>query len=204
MGDWYLNLVVVAAFIVGGIGFPVVFELRRAWRRPREWSLHTKVTLATTALLLFGGTLMVAAVEWNNAATIGGALVGDKVMTSFFPSATSRTAGFNTVPVGELRTPSLLIFLPLMVIGAVGTATFLLTWFDPNLPAVDLLFEAASAFGTVGMSTGLTPELSAPSRVLIIVLMFVGRVGPITFGTAVLLRPQQQRYGYASEGLTVG
>ncbi len=63
MGDWYLNLVVVAAFIVGGIGFPVVFELRRAWRRPREWSLHTKVTLATTALLLFGGTLMVAAVE---------------------------------------------------------------------------------------------------------------------------------------------
>ncbi len=142
MGDWYLNLVVVAAFIVGGIGFPVVFELRRAWRRPREWSLHTKVTLATTALLLFGG--------------------------------------------------------------AVGTATFLLTWFDPNLPAVDLLFEAASAFGTVGMSTGLTPELSAPSRVLIIVLMFVGRVGPITFGTAVLLRPQQQRYGYASEGLTVG
>jgi len=259
-GDWFMNLVVAAAFIVGGIGFPVVFELRRAWRRPREWSLHTKVTLATTAVLLLAGTLMLAAVEWNNADTIGGSSTVDKVLASFFQSATSRTAGFNTVPIGELRTPSLLIFLLLMVIGAssastgggiktstfalviratiaelrgdpeatvfsrripknlerqalslviaalgaIGTSTFLLTWFDPDLPAIDLLFEAASAFGTVGVSTGLTGELSAPSRVVIIVLMFVGRVGPITFGTAVLLRPQQQRYGYATEGLIVG
>ncbi|MDH5520830.1 MAG: TrkH family potassium uptake protein, partial [Acidimicrobiia bacterium] len=259
-GDWFMSLVVAGAFIVGGIGFPVVFELRRVWRRPRTWSLHTKVTLATTALLLFGGTLMLAVVEWNNDATIGAAPIGDKILASFFQSATSRTAGFNTVPIGELRTPSLLIFLLLMVIGAsssstgggiktstfavviratiahlrgdpevtifsrripkdlerqalslviatlgaIGTAGFLLTWFEPELPAVELLFEAASAFGTVGVSTGLTAELSTPSRVVIILLMFVGRVGPITFGTAVLLRPQQQRYGYATEGLIVG
>ncbi len=94
--------------------------------------------------------------------------------------------------------------LVIAALGAVGTATFLLTWFDPDLPAIELLFEAASAFGTVGVSTGLTAELSAPSRVVIILLMFVGRVGPITFGSAVLLRPQLQRYGYATEGLIVG
>ena len=258
--DWYMSLVVAAAFIVGGIGFPVVFELRQAWRRPREWSLHTKVTLASTAVLLFGGTVMVAAVEWNNAGTIGGAPVADRILASFFQSATARTAGFNTVPIGELRTPTLVVFLLLMVIGAssastgggiktstfalviratvaelrgdaeatvfsrrtpkglerralslviaalgaIGTATFLLTWFEPDLGAIDLLFEVASAFGTVGVSTGLTADLSGPSRAVIVVLMFVGRVGPITFGTAVLLRPQQQRYGYASEGLIIG
>lgn len=259
-GDWFMSVVVAGAFIVGGIGFPVVFELRRAWRRPHEWTLHTKVTLATTAFLLVGGTLMLAAVEWNNAGTIGGSPTGEKILASFFQSATSRTAGFNTVPIGELRTPSLMVFLLLMVIGAssastgggiktttfalavratiaelrgdpgatafsrripkelerqalslviaalgaIGTATFLLTWFEPERPAVELLFEAASAFGTVGVSTGLTPDLSTPSRVVIMLLMFVGRVGPITFGTAVLLRPQQQRYGYATEGLIIG
>ncbi len=259
-GDWYMSVVVAAAFIVGGLGFPVVFELKRAWRRPRTWSLHTKVTLTTTVALLFGGTLLLAAVEWNNPGTIGASSTGDKVLASFFQSATSRTAGFNTVPIGELRTPSLFIFLLLMVIGAssastgggiktttfalvvrstiaelrgdpratvfarsvpkererqalslviaalgaIGTATFLLTWLDPDLPALDLLFEAASAFGTVGVSTGVTAELSGLSRVVIMILMFVGRVGPITFGTAVLLRPQQQRYGYATEGLIVG
>ncbi len=260
IGDWYMSVVVAGAFIVGGIGFPVVFELWRVWRRPREWSLHTKVTLVTTAALLAGGTAMLAAAEWNNAATIGDVSTGDKLLASFFQSATARTAGFNTVPIGELRAPSLLIFLLLMVIGAssastgggiktstfalviratmaelrgdpeatafsrripsglerqalslviaalgaIGTAAFLLTLFEPGQPPIELLFEAASAFGTVGVSTGLTADLSAPSRLVIMILMFVGRVGPITFGTAVLLRPEQKRFGFATEGLIVG
>ncbi|MDH3293159.1 MAG: TrkH family potassium uptake protein [Acidimicrobiia bacterium] len=258
--DWFVGLVIAAAFVIGGIGFPVVFELARHWRRPPHWTLHTKVTLTMTAILLGVGTAAVAVVEWNNAATIGGHSFGTKLLASFFQSATVRTAGFNTVPIGELETPTLILFLLLMVIGAssastgggiktstfavviratiahlrgdpeatvfsrripdalerrslslvvaalgaVGTATFVLTVLEPDLPAIGLLFEAASAFGTVGVSTGVTPELGGLSRVVITILMFLGRVGPITFGSAVLLRPQVKRYGFAEEGLIVG
>jgi potassium uptake TrkH family protein len=258
--DWFVSLVITAAFVIGGLGFPVVFELWQHWSHPRRWSLHTKVTLTMTVALLAVGTAAIAAVEWDNGATIGEEAPATKILASFFQSATTRTAGFNTVPVGELRFPTLLLFLLLMVVGAssastgggiktstlavvikatvaelrgdpeatmfarripeslerralslviaalgaIGTATFLLTVFDPDLPAIDLLFEAASAFGTVGLSTGLTPDLSGASRVVIVVLMFLGRVGPITFGSAVLLRPQLKRYGFAEEGLIVG
>lgn len=258
--DWFVSLVVAFAFIVGGIGFPVVFELQERWRRPRRWSLHTKVTLAMTATLLAVGTAMLAVVEWSNNATLGSLSPTDKVLAAFFQSATARTAGFNTVPIGELRPASWLVFILLMVVGAssastgggiktstfavvirstlaefrgdrratlfnrriprsverqalslvvaalggVGTAAFVLAYLEPDLPALELLFETASAFGTVGVSTGLTAELGGPARLVLVGLMFLGRVGPITFGTAILLRAQPKRYEFAEEALIVG
>ncbi len=258
--DWFISLVVAFAFIVGGIGFPVVFELYERWRSPQRWSLHTKVTLAMTFTLLTFGTAMLAVVEWSNDATLGSLSPPDKMLAAFFQSATARTAGFNTVPIGELRPASLLVFILLMVVGAssastgggiktstfavvirstlaefrgdrqatlfnrrvprsverqalslvvaalggVGTAAFTLAYLEPDLPALELLFETASAFGTVGVSTGLTTELGGPARLVIIGLMFLGRVGPITFGTAILLRAQPKRYGFAEEALIVG
>ena len=89
-------------------------------------------------------------------------------------------------------------------LATVGTATFALAVLQPSIPLGELLFEAASAFGTVGVSTGVTTELSGLGRVVVIVLMFIGRVGPITFGTAVLLRPEPKRFSYPNEELLVG
>ncbi len=260
VGDWYVNVVIAGAFIVGGLGFPVVFELRRRWRQPSTWSLHTKVTLAVSALLLLGGAVLIAIVEWSNAETLGELSTGDSLVAAMFQSATARTAGFNTLPIGSMRTASWLVLVLLMVIGAssastgggiktstfavvvkstfaefrrdstptmfereispeqqrralalvvaalgtVGTATFLLTALQPDLPFGELLFEAASAFGTAGISTGVTTALDGLARVVIVVLMFLGRVGPLTFGTALLLRQEPKRYGFAQEQLIVG
>lgn len=258
--DWYLNLVLAGAFIVGGLGFPVVFELRRRWRRPHTWTLHTKVTLAVSAALLAAGTVLVTAIEWTNPDTMGAEPASTKVLAGFFQSATARTAGFNTVDTGSLRGASWLVVILLMVIGAssastgggiktstfavvlkatiaefrqdrhvslfnrrlpatlpaqalalvvatlgtIGTATFGLALFHDDVPMIELLFEAASAFGTVGLSTGATGELHPVGKVIVVTLMFIGRVGPITFGTAVLLRRQARRYTPATEGLVVG
>jgi Trk-type K+ transport system membrane component len=89
-------------------------------------------------------------------------------------------------------------------LATVGTATFALAALHPDLVLGELLFEAASAFGTAGLSTGVTGDLGFPSRLVVIGLMFVGRVGPITFGTAVLLRGHRRQYGFAGEELIVG
>ncbi len=259
-GDWFVNIVIAGAFIGGGIGFPVMFDLARNYRTPRRWTLHTKVTLSTTAVLLAAGTLAVGLGEWTNPDTLGTRPIDERILASFFQSATARTAGFNTIDIGSLRDGTLLVFIPLMVIGAgsastgggikvsslavviramiaefrgdptttmferrvpdplqrqalslviaalttIGAATVLLTWLHEDIAGLELLFEAASAFGTVGVSTGVTGELNQLGRLLIIVLMFVGRVGPITFGTAFLLRGQSKRYGFAEEQLLVG
>ncbi|MFV0524485.1 MAG: TrkH family potassium uptake protein [Acidimicrobiales bacterium] len=259
-GDWMVNLIIAASFIIGGIGFPVVFELRRRWRRPSTWTLHSKVTLAMTANLLVGGTIMFAVLEWRNPETLGGLPIDERILASFFQSATARTAGFNTVSIGGLHTATWMLMILLMMVGAssastgggiktstfavvvrsslaelrgdptttmfnraitppqqrqaltlvivslgtVGTAVFLLSVFQDSLPLAGLLFEASSAFGTVGLSTGVTPALGAIGRVIIILVMFLGRVGPVTFGTAVLLRSQPRQFGYAEEELIVG
>jgi len=258
--DWFVSLVIAGAFILGGIGFPVVFELARSWRRPRSWSLQTKITLSTSVLLLAGGTALIALVEWDNEATLGPLGVADRLLAAFFQSATARTAGFNTLDIGAMEAASWLVLVPLMVIGAssastgggiktstiavvvrstlaefrrdalvtihgrnipvalqrealalliaalgtVGTATFLLSVFEPDIDLGELLFEAASAFGTAGLSTGITEELGGLSRLVVEALMFIGRVGPITFGTAVLVRRESRAYQYPDGNLIVG
>lgn len=258
--DWFVSIVIAAGFIIGGIGFPVIFELRKKWRTPRFWSLHSKVSLSCTAVLLVGGTGMVALLEWTNPTTIGELRYADRLLASFFQAATTRTAGFNTVPIESLRPATWIFFILLMVIGAnsastaggiktstvavalaaaygqlrgdkdvnmfekripteirqqslalviaalgvVGTATFLLAIFEPNVPPMRLLFESASAFGTAGLSAAVTPTLGGAGRIIIVVLMFVGRVGPITFGTAFLFRPESQRYRFPEDDLMVG
>ncbi|MCP3937457.1 MAG: TrkH family potassium uptake protein [Actinomycetia bacterium] len=260
VGDWFVNLVIVGGFVLGGLGFPVVFEVKREWNRPRSWSLHTKVTLATSALLLVGGTVAIALIEWSNEVSFGSLANDERILASLFQSATARTAGFNTVPLGALEPASLMIFILLMVIGAgsastgggiklstfalvvkttfaelrgdtettlfdrtvpvvlqrqalamvvaalgtVGTAAFLLAIGHHQVPLSELLFEAASAFGTVGVSTGVTTELDRFGRVVIIVLMFIGRTGPITFGTAMLLRNEPRRYQHPTAELLIG
>jgi Trk-type K+ transport system membrane component len=249
---------VTAAFIIGGLGFPVLVEFGRRVK-PRRWSLHTRITvLATLALLVIGPTVVLA-FEWRNPGTLGPMGVWEKIQAAWFQGVTPRTAGFNTVEIGKMREPTLNIITGLMFIGAgpastsggIKVTTFaVLGWamwsevrgdadinvFNRRLPAgvtrqaltVALLsvavvigtaivlgtitdftftqtsFEAASAFGTVGLSTGITGSLPVVGQLLLVLVMLAGRVGPVTFVTALALRQRQREYRLPEERPIIG
>ncbi|MGV0742375.1 TrkH family potassium uptake protein [Mycolicibacterium sp. XJ870] len=259
VADPLVVIPIMAAIVLGGLGFPVLYELRRDLRRPSRWSVHTKITLAATGLLLVGGFGAILWSEWTNPGTLGSLGTGDKMLASAFHSVSARTAGFNTLDVGAFTTETLVVHDGLMFIGggSAGTAggikvtTFFLLAFviwaeirgDPDTNAFGrripvaaqrqaltvallglafvalgtmalltltdfelsvVLFEAASAFATVGLSTGITPDLPAPAQGVLIVLMFVGRVGSITVATALALRSRQRLYRFPEERPIVG
>ncbi len=106
-----------------------------------------------------------------------------------------------SVPIMVVRAASMVLFLGLCVVAA---GTLLLLIFEPDIPFMKLLFEEVSAFGTVGLSTGITPQLSTPSKIVIIITMFLGRIGPLTFLTAVLYRRQKSRIDYPPEDVMIG
>jgi potassium uptake TrkH family protein len=258
VNDPFVALPVSIAIITGGLGFPIMIELRRRLR-PRQWTLHTKITLATTAVLLVVGPVMVLAFEWRNPGTLGPMNVWQKVHAAWFQGITPRTAGFNTVPIGEMREPTLTITSGLMFIGAgpastaggIKVTTFAVLGFamwsevrgdgDVNIfgrrlpPHVlrqaltvallavgvvfgtaialtslsgfsftDTLFEATSAFGTVGLSTGITTQLSSVAHILLVFVMLAGRVGPVTFVAALTMREGRRAYRYAQERPIIG
>lgn len=242
------------AIVIGGIGFPVLYELKRELWRPRCWSLHTKLTLTGTALLIPLGAFAVLAFESWNAATIGGMSAGDKLLNAVFHSVSTRTAGFNAVDVGAMRPETLLASIGLMMIGggSAGTAggikvgTFLVLGLivyaevqgerDPvafrrriggetqrlaltiallsigtvaaavftllSMTRFDLetiMFEAVSAFATVGLSTGITADLPPAGQAILVALMFAGRVGTVTIAAALALRQCKRPYRYPEE-----
>jgi len=241
--DPLVNLVVCALITLGGIGFIVMNEIYE-FNRTRRLSLHTKVVLRTSALLLMIGTVLIFILEFNNPKTLQPLSMTGKILGSLFQSVTPRTAGANTLNIPDLTQTTLFIIIILMFIGAspgstgggiktttfatllgavrsqikgkedvvffkrrilydtiykaltvmvsglliVMTVTLLLTITDSGKDFLMILFEATSAFGTVGLSMGLTPELSTMGRMLIILTMFTGRVGPLTIAFAVTLR----------------
>lgn len=247
--DALVILPIAIAVIVGGIGFPVILEVRRELRHPRRWSLHTKLTLTWTAVFLVGGTAFMLASEWRNDATLGPLDLGGKLLAGFFVAVMPRTAGFNSVDVSQMNEGTWLGTDVLMFIGggSAGTAggikvaTFALLLYviyaeirgdqtvhiydrrvDPRvhrqaltiaLLAVALvvtstlillqmtqiqldrvLFEVVSAFGTVGLSTGITADLPSGGHILLTILMFIGRLGPITLASALAIRQRERLY----------
>jgi Trk-type K+ transport system membrane component len=72
------------AVILGSLGFPVIFALARYWKSPRHWSLHVKLTLVTTGILIVAGAIVIYALEWNNSATIGSQDPVERPMTATF------------------------------------------------------------------------------------------------------------------------
>jgi potassium uptake TrkH family protein len=263
VGNWWINGVVVALVICGGIGFPVLLELRRrmSTQRPQRkaLTLHTRITLITTVVLLVVGTVVVLAIEWTDGRTIGSMSIPEKFLASAFQSVQTRTAGFNSIDIGAMDTVSWMLMSVLMFIGggSAGTAggikvtTFaviaLVIWAEvrgdadvhahrrrlpertqrravaiaaismgavvvgslaiKSLSATDLdraLFEATSAFGTVGLSTGITPSLPEPAQAVLIGLMYLGRLGPLTLGTALVLRERHLRFRYPEEQPILG
>jgi trk system potassium uptake protein len=257
--DGWVSVTVALAVIAGGLGFPVWLELRRRGLTPREWSLHTKLTLAGTAFLIVFGFLAMLAFEWSNAETIGTLDTEGKLLASFFQGVMPRTAGFNSVPNGEMEQETLLVTDMLMFVGAgsastgggIKVATFVLLFLmvmaevrgDPNVNAferrvpphvqrqalavtfialnavvictlaliavseVDLsqaLYEALSAFGTVGLSTGITPDLPDAGKLILVALMYLGRTGPYTLAVALALRERQRLYRFPEERPLIG
>ncbi len=249
----------MVAVVLGGLGFPVLYELRRELWTPGKWSLHTKITLVGTAILLVAGVAFVLAFEWRNPGTIGPMDPGGKFLSALFHSVVTRTAGFNSLDISQLRPETLLVSDALMMIGggSAGTAggikvsTFLIlgliVWAEvrnePDAAAFgrrlssevqrqaltvvllaigivaagtlvllsvsrfqlsEVLFEAVSAFATVGLSTGITAQFSPIGQFTLILLMFIGRVGTITVATALALRPSQRPYRYPQERPIVG
>ena len=212
--DGWICVTVALAVIAGGLGFPVWLELRRRALAPRSWTLHTKLTVAATFLLVLGGTAAVLGFEWSNAGTIGELDTGGKLLASFFQGVSPRTAGFNTFDYAESEPETLFVTDMLMFVGAGSASTgggikvttfallLLMVWAEirgePNVNAFgrripehaqrqalvvsliainavvlctlalmasgpfslqQALFEALSAFGTVGLSTGITAQL---------------------------------------------
>lgn len=257
--DPWVSLTVVVAVIVGGLGFPVVFELLRNWRRPSRWSVLTRITVVLTVTLLFVGTVVTTLVEARNPGTLGPLSGPGKLLAGFFHSAMTRTAGFNSVDIAAMRPESLfatdlLMFIGggsggtaggikvttfgllafviwsemrgeskvnvgrrrvpetnqrqalaivLLGIGAVAASVFALLAMTRN--SLDhVLFEAVSAFGTVGLSAGITADLPPAAKVLLVVLMFLGRVGPLTLASALALRHRTRRFEFPEERTIVG
>ena len=249
---------ITAAFVIGGLGFPVLVEFRRRVR-PKQWSLHTRITLLATAFLLVIGPLTVLVVEWTNPATLGSMGVWEKLQAAWFQGVTPRTAGFNTIDIGAQREPTLNIMTALMFIGAgpastsggIKVTTFAvlgfamwaevrgdtdLNVFNRRLPSglvrqamtvaflaigavfatavaltamspfhlTEALFEATSAFGTVGLSTGITGQLPGAGQFLLILMMLAGRIGPVTFVTALALRERRRAYRFPEERPIIG
>jgi trk system potassium uptake protein TrkH len=271
-GDLAVNLGITGLIILGGLGFLASMELRdqllaRLRRlRPPQATLHTRLVLLVTLMLLVGGAAVYLVLEWGN--LLRGLPMGERLLAAWFMSVTPRTAGFNTIDYGQASSETLFFTIFLMFVGAspgstgggIKTTTFgllvalvlarwrgrgrasvfhrtiphavmdralllaMLAWAlvslaigllatvesggapfhsaDPRFVA--LMFEAVSAFGTVGLSTGITPQLAAGSKLVLSALMFAGRVGPLTLVLAIGPRQQRGRYRYAEENVMVG
>ena len=262
-GDPLVLLTVASLIILGGLGFSVILETARNRQGFRNLSLHTRIVLMTTLVLLLAGTVFYWIVERTNAETLAGCSEGEKILNAFFQSVTMRTAGFNSFDLSGFRDGSKLFSSLLMIIGASPASTgggiktttiaaltllmlsvvrgesevnvarrrlsddisrralavavlFLTTLLTGTLiisliengrfPLEDILFEASSAMGTVGVSAIGTPNLSSASRAILLPMMFLGRVGPLTLAVAVAKRQGGLRTAskYPEERIMIG
>lgn len=257
VGDPIVNLVITILFITGGIGFTVLADL---WykRTFHALSLHTKIMLIGTFALNVIAFLVIFILEYTNPNTLGHLSSVEKVWGAYFQAVTPRTAGFNTLDIASMTTPSILFILLLMFIGAGSASTasgvklttffviilaawsflrrraepvifsrtiklntilrafaiivismivivvtlFILT-ITEDAPFMMIVFEVFSAFGTVGLSMGLTDQLSIIGKCVIIVVMFIGRIGPLTIAFT-LATPKRSNVRYPEEDVFTG
>lgn len=234
--DPVVNVTITGLFIFGGLGFTVISDIRRNINKGfRGLTLHSKIMLSATFSLLLLGTLLIWLLERDNPNSLGNLSSTGQWLAAFFQSATTRTAGFNSIDMTHLTHPTLLIMMILMVIGAGATSTgggikvstFIValsaTWaflrqqkhvvlfrrsiawptvtkclaiivvsggvlilamfllmITEQASMASVMFETISAFATVGLSTGLTAQLTEPGKAIIVVVMIIGRIGPLT------------------------
>lgn len=265
--DIFIVLVFAVLIIGGGLGFVVIAEItNRLSDKESKLSLHSKLCLVTTFVLLIAGTFAFYFIEYNNAFQNMG--IFRRAVNAFFQAVTCRTAGFNTVPQSGLTEVSILLVLILMFIGAcpgstgggIKTTTLavillilynkyrgresvaafrrtisnesivravtivllaliviasmfsMLMLTEDKLVShrlshgwfVDNLFEMVSAFGTVGLSLGMTPRLDELGKIIIIIAMFTGRVGLLTLAFGLARPARKGEIVYSEESVMVG
>ena len=238
-GDWVVNLVIGALSYLGAIGFIVAQDVwYSAKLRERMLTFTSKVILTTTALVFSLGAIGIFFSE----PSIRELPLSERALASCFQIMTaSTTAGFNTIPIGAMSAPALVIILIAMLIGASPSGTgggikttsvsaifgnifstlrgrLGVVWLGHEIPMarvmqafaaasiyliglcagvlflclteakafLPIVFEAASAIGTVGLSMGITGDLSDAGKLIVVALMFAGRCGPLTIGLALL------------------
>ena len=238
-----INTVTILLIVFGGIGYIVWWDIVGAAKNIRRQrlkcfanlTLHSKIALSVTGILILAGAAAIFIFEYNNPLTMGSFSLFEKLQASLFQSVTTRTAGFATIPQEDLTNASAIASLLLMFIGGspVGTAggiktvTFavLITsafatmktrseaeLFHRTIPkqavskavavvsmafiilftatlllsavmdadSLDIVYETVSAAATVGLTRSLTSELNIWGRIIIIITMYLGRVGPIS------------------------
>lgn len=259
------HIVVMVLIIAGGLGFIVLQDVfsKPLYRRRqkgywRKLMVNSRVVLTITFWMLITGAALFFFFEYNN--TLKDHSLGGKIITSFFQSATTRTAGFNTVDTSLLTMPTLLFFMLFMFVGAspgstgggIKTTTFavalkaawanirgrehvevfkrnirwssvnkayaiiavavfflffsamLLSFTNPQFSLREILFEQVSAMGTVGLSMGITGELSTAGKLILVVSMFVGRIGSLTMVVIFSRRIISGAYKYPTARLMIG
>lgn len=119
---WMLSVLSIAVFL-GAIGFPVIFALARWLRTRARLSIHARITLMTTLILIVVGALAIGVLEWSNSATLGGQDGVVRPMTAVFTSIMSRSGGLSTVDIGEMNGSTLLVLDMLMFVGGGSAST---------------------------------------------------------------------------------
>jgi potassium uptake TrkH family protein len=121
--DWWVLLPIIIGVFIGSLGFPVILNVARTWRRPRRWSLHSKLTVTTSAVLVVVGSVLVAAFEWTNPRTLGGIGWNETILASLFAGVMPRSGGFSTVDVGDMHESTWLLNDALMFVGGGSAST---------------------------------------------------------------------------------
>lgn len=267
-GDLLVNVVVCFLIVVGGLGFAVWFDLFNIIKNKKKsiktishhFTINTKLVVKITAILIFLGAVVFYLLENNW--SMNNLNVFEKIIISIFNSVTLRTAGFSSIPIGNMKNATLLIMCLFMLIGGSpgGTAggiktttfgvlllsiktiisnktyinyhqreisqnivnkafivftiylvsifisVFFLLLMEPKFQLMELLFETISAIATVGLSVGITPDLTNYGKIIIMIMMFIGRVGPITIIISTISRKTNKNdmIRYSQEDVLIG
>ncbi|MGX7350598.1 TrkH family potassium uptake protein [Enterococcus canis] len=260
----FVLLVVSGLIIAGGFGF-IVWRDVLGYRKNRLLSLHTKLALWVTGILLAGGMLLFFITENNAASLTTGTNFFERLANTFFMAVTPRTAGYYSIDYMQMTNAGLIVTMFLMYIGGTSGSTagglktttfgvlciqimsifkgrsraefqertirsavvfraftlFFLTFFlcvaaiiiltiTENIPETSgveyVAFEVFSAFGTVGLTMGLTPDLTVVGKLIIMLLMYIGRVGIYTVGFSLMTKANQQeaKFKYPEESIMIG
>lgn len=271
--SYIVHIILACLVIMGGLGFHVIKEvfspsnMRERIEKPwKTFSVGTKLVLYSTAILIIVGMIFFYFGEINNptmykhANDFGNQSTTRKIITSFFHSVSTRSAGFNSIDLTTISTPTILIFMFLMFIGAspgstgggIKTTTFAtlflaaqttirnksqvhvfqrtigkeiinkaftitifsisiiflcvlgLTFSDPEIPLDKITFEVISAYCTVGLSLGITAKLSVAGKVILILCMFIGRIGILTLAFSLSRKSKSNNYSYPNAFVMVG